>query len=282
MITEFAPAKINLTLHVTGQRDDGYHLLDSLVMFADVGDTLTVAKAAKPSLAITGPEAAGVPADASNSILKAAAHLGSHAAFSLIKNLPTSAGIGGGTADAAAAFRALRPDLDYSASNGDITALTSQAAKLGADVPVCLFSQTTHMRGIGDDLSFYPRLPALYAVLVNPRIPVSTPDVFRELKSKKNGPMPPIPGHFGKPAELISWLSDQRNDLQRPAVTLFPDIGYCLRAIEFSNGCKLSRMSGSGATCFGLYESERFAASAATRLAQIHPDWWVKPCVLGG
>ncbi len=285
MPTEFAPAKINLTLHVTGQREDGYHLLDSLVMFADTGDLVEVVKSDASSLSVIGPEAAGVPSDTSNSILKTAHLQSGNATFRLTKNLPSSAGIGGGTADAAAAFRAMNPDTSFDPATltpEDIAALTAQAEKLGADVPVCLFSKTAHMQGIGEDLTFYPDLPPLHAVLVNPRIPVSTPDVFQALKSKKNSPMPPIPGHFGKPDALIAWLAEQRNDLQRPAVTLFPEIGYTLRALEYSNGCKLARMSGSGATCFGLYETERFAQFAATRLAQLHPDWWVKSCILGG
>ncbi len=299
MTTEFAPAKVNLTLHVTGQREDGYHLLDSLVMFADVRDRLDIFSANTLSLTVEGPMADGVPADMANSILKCAQLFKPQddgAAFLLTKNLPASAGIGGGSADAAAAFRGLLDHWGPKApetlfhkgfdpaelSAEETSKISAQLKDLGADVPVCLFSRTARMQGIGEKLSFYRSLPSLNAVLVNPGIAVSTPAVFKELKSKKNGPMPTPPQHFGRTKDLIAWVADQRNDLQRPAVTLFPEIGYVLRALEFSNGCKLSRMSGSGATCFGLYENERFAQAAATRLTQLHPDWWVKSCVLGG
>lgn len=299
MATEFAPAKVNLTLHVTGQREDGYHLLDSLVMFADVGDRLDIFSANTLSLTVEGPMADGVPADTANSIMKCAQLFKPQedgAAFLLTKNLPSSAGIGGGSADAAAAFRGLldhwgpqAPETLFDKgldpeqmTEDEKSAISAQLKNLGADVPVCLFSQTARMQGIGEKITFYRKLPSIYAVLVNPGIAVSTPAVFKELKSKKNGPMPTPPEQFGRVQELISWVADRRNDLQRPAVTLFPEIGYVLRALEFSNGCKLSRMSGSGATCFGLYENERFAQAAATRLSQLHPTWWVKSCVLGG
>lgn len=274
--TEFAPAKVNLTLHVTGQRDDGYHLLDSLVMFANVGDVLSIAADGKSQLSIDGPESEAVPSDATNSILRAAAHVGASASFHLTKNLPSMAGIGGGTADAAAAFRLLE-------KTGQGTPCPApQTAVIGADVPVCMASQTTHMRGIGEDMTFYPDLPALHAVLVNPRIAVPTPDVFRALVRKTNSPMPPIPDNLNSASALIAWLSDQRNDLQDPAVALFPDIGTCLGTIAQSEGCKLARMSGSGATCFGLYETENAAQTAAKLLASHDPDWWVQPCTLGG
>lgn len=287
MLTEHAPAKVNLTLHVTGQRDDGYHLLDSLVVFADIGDTLAATPdATGPTLRVSGPEAAAVPTDSANSILKATSGARAYA-FHLTKNLPTAAGIGGGTADAAAAIRLVGrgsprlPSYDPADLTEDqITSLIAHTAPLGADVPVCLFSRAARMRGIGDQLDFLPNLPALHAVLVNPRIAVSTPEIFKALGSKSNAPMPSLPRHFGSTKGFISWLANQRNDLQRPAMSLVPDIGYVLRAIEFGNGCLLSRMSGSGATCFGIYESERFARPAAARLAQLHPDWWVQHCVL--
>ncbi|WP_299192742.1 4-(cytidine 5'-diphospho)-2-C-methyl-D-erythritol kinase [uncultured Litoreibacter sp.] len=281
MTSEFAPAKVNLTLHITGQRDDGYHLLDSLVMFADVGDEVTVADGTSLSLEIDGPEAGSLPVTNDNSVLHAArlADPDCTASITLTKNLPVASGIGGGSADAAATYRSL---VGRGSPRLPDPIEIATVATLGADVPVCLYSQTTHMSGIGEQLRLLPNLPSVFAVLVNPRIEVSTPDVFRALISKKGSPMPTPPEQFGRVQDLISWVSERRNDLQRPAVTLVPEIGYVLRAIEFSNGCKLSRMSGSGATCFGLYDNERFAQAAATRLAQLHPQWWVRACMLGG
>lgn len=296
MTSEFAPAKVNLTLHITGQREDGYHLLDSLVVFADIGDRIDILEANTLSLTIEGPEAEGVPADTTNSILKAAQFFNPQAAgaaFLLTKNLPSAAGIGGGSADAAAAIRGLLRHWDANAealfpkgldlaklTEAETGRLAAKAKSLGADVPVCLFSQPARMRGIGADLTFIRDLPQLNAVMVNPRIPVSTPDVFKAITRKTNPPMPDLPKFEDAPA-LIKWLATQRNDMQPAATSLFPDIGDVLGLLAAQSDCQLARMSGSGATCFGLFPDATSAQRAASRIRDANPDWWVHDCLLG-
>ena len=266
----FAPAKINLTLHITGQRADGYHLLDSLVLFADVGDRISVTPGgAGLRLTVTGPMAAGVPTDDSNLVLRAAQAAGlDAAAISLEKHLPAAAGIGGGSSDAAATLRAVaqikpgnRPD----------------PLALGADVPACLAAQTLRMSGIGEQIVLVPGVPVLDAVLVNPGVSVSTPQVFSALQDKNGTPMPDLP-RFADAAALIAWLAGQRNDLQPPARMVQPVIGQVL---EVLSDASLARMSGSGATCFGLYADTAAAHDAAKRIARDRPGWWVRPTRLG-
>ena len=267
MISEvFAPAKINLTLHVTGQRADGYHLLDSLVAFADVGDRLQFAPADALSLRVTGPFADGVPEDRRNLVLQAAEHVGLTAQITLEKNLPHGAGIGGGSADAAAVLRY----ADHSAG----------AASLGADVPVCLTPQAQRMQGIGDQLAALPALPPVWAVLVNPKAHVSTPDVFRALSHKQHPPMPEHLPSFATTAELITWLSNMRNDLERPALLRAPQIADALKAVAACPEVGLARMSGSGATCVGLFDTAAAAHAAEATLSLAHPAWWVRACRL--
>ena len=288
----FAPAKINLTLHVTGQREDGYHLLDSLVAFASVGDELWLQIGNILSLTVEGPEAAGVPADMQNLILKVAALFGDvpGASFLLTKNLPTASGIGGGSADAAAAFRGLMCHWSDLMPGDDIPAdlfdpaqspMADQLLALGADIPVCMMSRNTRMRGIGEVLEPVGALPMMHAVLVNPRVAVSTPAIFKSLQSKTNPPMPEKLPQFAGPADLALWLSEQRNDLQPAAEKIAPEITQVLRTIEAQDGNLLARMSGSGATCFGLFENAKQADLAARSISEIHPNWWVKPAQLG-
>lgn len=288
----FAPAKINLTLHVTGQRDDGYHLLESLVVFADVGDAIRLRAGNTLSLTVEGPEAAGVPADLGNLVLKTAQLFENMpgASFLLTKNLPTASGIGGGSADAAAAYRGLMchwsdltpgapipPDL-FAA---DRTPMAKGLLALGADIPACLLSQPVRMEGIGERLSPLPDLPGLFAVLVNPRRGVSTPEIFRRLKQRTNAPMAAALPRFAGPADFALWLGGQRNDLQPVAEALEPAITQVLRALQATPDCLLARMSGSGATCFGLFDSPEATGAAAVRLRASHPHWWVKPARLG-
>lgn len=286
-VNVFAPAKINLTLHVTGQRDDGYHLLDSLVTFASVGDRLELKSGNALSLTVEGPEAAGVPADMANLALQAAALVQNDgAALRLEKFLPPASGIGGGSADAAAAWRGMvwldEAKMDALASAPEETAKQHREAlsSLGADVPMCLACKPMRARGIGDQLDVVP-LPTLYAVLVNPRLPVSTPSVFTALTSKTNSPMPDEIPAFADAAALIDWLRGMRNDLEPPAVAVQPAIADVLGVLAAQDGCGLARMSGSGATCFGLFETEAEAKEAAGVLYHAHPDWWVVGCVLG-
>ncbi len=296
MTSEFAPAKVNLTLHITGQREDGYHLLDSLVVFADIGDRIDIFEANTLSLTIEGPEADGVPADMSNSILKAAEFFNPQAAgaaFLLTKNLPSAAGIGGGSADAAAAIRGLIRHWDADAealfpegldlaklSDAEVTRLSAKAKTLGADVPVCLFSHPARMRGIGADLTFIRDLPRLHAVLVNPRVAVSTPDVFKAVTSKANPPMPDLPDFPDAPT-LIQWLTTQRNHMQPAAISLFPEISEVIEKLKAQESCQLARMSGSGATCFGLFPDASSAQNAVAKISAEHPGWWVRNCLLG-
>lgn len=291
MVKVFAPAKINLTLHITGQRDDGYHELDSLVSFASVGDELWMLEAGVSSLTVEGPESEGVPADMSNLAMKAAQFggAGRQAAITLTKHLPVASGIGGGSADAAAAWRGmllLGPDgetqVDTQFAMPEIMLETQMRGllSLGADVPMCVISRPLRANGIGDKISLH-NLPQVPCVLVNPRVPVSTPPVFKALKTKENPPMPVDMPAFESAGELIMWLKDQRNDLQEPAISIAPVIADVLDQLTGCAGIGLARMSGSGATCFGLFENIDDAKSAAESLNANHPDWWVAGCILG-
>ncbi len=264
-VVEAAPAKINLALHVTGQRSDGYHLLDSLVAFADIADKVTVAAADRPSFAVTGPMADGVPVDASNLVLRAAEWFapGVPVAITLDKHLPAAAGIGGGSSDAAATLRALARLTGRAVPAG--------VAVLGADVPVCMDPLAQRMEGVGEVLTRLAPLPPAHLVLVNPRVHTPTPAVFKALAQKHNSPLPPIPA-FADAQALIGWLRGTRNDLQAPAIAGAPVIAAVLAALECA---PLARMSGSGATCFALFDSAPPAAALAARLRRADPDWWV-------
>ncbi|MDK3073351.1 4-(cytidine 5'-diphospho)-2-C-methyl-D-erythritol kinase [Sedimentitalea sp. JM2-8] len=267
-VREFAPAKINLTLHVTGQRGDGYHMLDSLVVFADVGDWITVSPSEALRLRITGPFCAGVPVDHGNLVLRAAAAVNVATADILLeKNLPSAAGIGGGSSDAAALLRAVRR------SHGVAALSLAEALSLGADVPMCLEPGAVRVSGIGDRLQRVNDIPPLPAVLVNPGVAVPTGEVFRALTAKGNPPMPPFTtgSSFG---DTIGWLRRQRNDLQPPAILQAPVIAEVLKALD-GEGALLSRMSGSGATCFGLFDSAEAAQKTADRLKRTCVGWWV-------
>ncbi|RXV59819.1 4-(cytidine 5'-diphospho)-2-C-methyl-D-erythritol kinase [Roseovarius sp. A46] len=266
-VHEAAPAKINLALHVTGRRADGYHLLDSLVAFADIGDHVQARPATRTRLRMTGPMAAGVPRGGENTVLRAAALIGVAADITLEKHLPTAAGIGGGSSDAAATLRAL-------ARLGGI-AMPGGVLALGADVPVCLLARAARMRGIGEEVQPVDGLPALDAVLVNPRVPVATPGVFARLDRRENDGLPEVLPRWHDRADCARWLAIQRNDLEGPAQALCPEIGAVLEGLRESQDCALARMSGSGATCYGLYPDAMAATRAAARIAAQRPDWWV-------
>lgn len=269
MVTDFAPAKVNLALHVTGQRADGYHLLDSLVVFAATGDRVTAAPSARLSLAITGPQAANLAATDDNLCLRAARAMGVTAAITLEKHLPVASGIGGGSADAAATLRAL------SRLSGKPVPDAASVLALGADVPVCLTQHPVRMSGIGETLAPLPwPLPPAWLVLVNPGAGVSTPQVFKAMSRRDNAPLQPMP-KLRNAAELAAWVAMQRNDLEAPALTLLPDIAHVKSALTAQQGCLLSRMSGSGATCFGLFSDPLAAHAAARAIRQAQPDWWV-------
>ena len=274
-IKEQAFAKVNLCLHVTGQRSDGYHLLDSIVTFADFGDTIEVAADEKLHLQIDGMFGAQLSPNDDNLILRAAKTLSNMntAKIHLTKNLPIASGIGGGSADAAATLRAL-------SKLWNIPLDANMALSLGADVPVCLSAKSQRMQGIGEDLSDIPYMPQLPAVLINSGDAISTPMVFDRLKDKENQQITNIPRKSLSFSECIDWLSSQRNDLQDPAKSIVPVIDEVLELLN-GTGAKLSRMSGSGATCFGLYQTIAEANNAANRIAKVQPSWWVKPVMLG-
>lgn len=278
-ISAFAPAKINLALHVTGRRLDGLHLLDSLVVFGDIGDTITALAADTLSLSVTGPMATGVPLDEGNLVLRAAKLLHdlrdvqTGATIHLEKILPHGAGIGGGSADAAATIRAL-------AQLWDVAPLTGlEATPLGADLPVCLCAPTpTLMRGIGDDLTPTPTLPPLWLVLVNPGIHVNTGKVFGILAEMFDSEDPPLaPMHdVSEFHDFTMWLLGQSNSLTKCTAELCPEIAEIMGTFFGIEECEDCDMSGSGSTCWGLFETRNGANAAAAKFTGDHPDWWVK------
>lgn len=306
-----ALAKVNLYLHVTARRDDGFHELDSLVVFADVGDLITATPADDLSLSVTGPFADAIGGDAAdNLVIKAARTLAAHAGvparahLSLEKNLPVASGIGGGSADAAATLKALvalwelelpdehiRHAVAQMADEKDTVRaletlfkvwrddlgsemLLAVALELGADVPVCLEGRALYMSGIGEKLELAPPLPPVWLVLANPGVAVSTAAVFQARS-----------GDFSQPARfreaprdaahLARLLAQRRNDLAAPALALTPQIQDALDALNAQEGALLSRMSGSGATCFALFADPDAARVAAERIRAMHPAWWV-------
>lgn len=279
-IIEAAPAKINLTLHVTRRRDDGYHDLESLVVFADLGDELTAQRADSDSLAISGPFAAALGANSNNLVLRALTAFRARwpgrgpqgLAIHLTKNLPVAAGIGGGSADAAAALRLMAGLSPEPVPLGELADL---AATLGADVPACLLSRPLVARGVGEILAPLAQFPEAHVVLVNPLVAVATADVFRRLRAHDNYPMPALPEPLTRPAQLGLWLAETRNDLQPPAVKIVPVIGDIIADLAEAQGCILARMSGSGATVFGLFGSAGQAHQAAQHMRERNPDHWV-------
>jgi 4-diphosphocytidyl-2-C-methyl-D-erythritol kinase len=287
---ERAPAKINLTLRVVGRRADGYHELESLVVFAGVGDTLTFAPARALALKVDGPTAAASGSIDDNLVLKAARALAERVEglklgrFTLVKRLPVAAGIGGGSSDAAAALRLIARANRIAL---DDPRLMEAARVSGADVPVCLVPRARVMRGIGEILSDPLPLPKLAAVLVNPRVAVPTKDVFAALRAKLDmrgqaqGGADFETRRRWKGSELIETLAGEPNDLEAPAIAIAPAIGEVLADLRALKGCRLARMSGSGATCFGLFATAPAAAAAARALRTKHPAWWVRATKLG-
>ncbi len=267
----FAPAKINLTLHVTGQRDDGYHMLDSLVAFADVGDRLSFSSGPKLALSVEGEFSNGVPINHSNLVWQAAEAAGWTGSIVLDKQLPHGGGIGGGSSDAAAVLRTATAQGFKNAN--DI------ALSLGADVPACLYAAAARMRGIGEQIEPI-NLPPLPALLVNPGIAVPTGPVFSALQSRENAPMPARIPTFKTPEDCAAWLRDQRNDLEAPAMTVAPGIAAVLDALSDTRGVLLTRMSGSGSTCIALYPTLKAAHFAAYEIGAAQPNWWCRATML--
>lgn len=281
-LTAFAPAKVNLYLHIIGQRTDGYHLLDSLIAFADIGDRITAEPATRLSLEISGPEASGLTNPGQgNLVLRAARLLADHArttqgaALHLEKNLPIAAGIGGGSSDAAAALRVLAALWHLSIGE---EALRNLGARLGADLPACLYGRAAWVGGIGERIEPAPELPEAGILLANPRKELLTASVFAARRRPFGGT-----GRFaampGSAVGLAEVLVSRRNDLTDAAIGLAPEIGVVLARLARLPGALIARMSGSGATCFALFSDRGAAEAARTALAATEPDWW---CAAGG
>jgi 4-diphosphocytidyl-2-C-methyl-D-erythritol kinase len=283
---EHAPAKVNLTLRVIGRRADGYHTLESLVVFAGVGDRLTLAPGGRLALAVRGPNASAAGPVGDNLVLRAARALDAEidglkfGRFTLVKRLPAAAGVGGGSADAAAALRLLARANRLKLSD---PRLLRAAAKVGADVPVCVDPRPRVMRGVGEILSKPLKVPSLATVLVNPGVAMPTKDVFAALHRLTRKPQPAAQARsvVRDRKAFLAFLESRANDLEPAAVQISPVVAKALAALRKSKGCELARMSGSGATCFGLYASSRAAAAAARRIAAAHPQWWVCATRLG-
>ncbi len=287
MIRERAPAKINLTLHVIGRRPDGYHELESLVAFTGVADALTLEPADALTLSVGGPTGVAAGAIDDNLVIKAARALAGRvecvapAAFALTKRLPVAAGVGGGSSDAAAALRLL------ARANGialDDPRLMAAARSVGADVPVCVEARARMMGGVGEQLGLALKLPPLFAVLVNPGVAVETRAVFTRM-GLRDGEA----SGFGKHPEIVDAMSFEqllaalrkgRNDMEDAAIVIAPVISDALAVIAAARGCRLARMSGSGATCFGLFETCASAAKAAKVIRRDHPGWWARATIL--
>ena len=275
-IEVLAPAKINLALHVIGRTDTGYHRLESLVAFTDFGDMIRVQPADSLSLAITGPQSAFLPVADDNLVLRAARSfgIGHGARIGLDKHLPVASGIGGGSADAAATLRALARLWTC-----DLPPAQAILA-LGADVPVCVYGQAALMQGIGERITPWP-LPKAWIVLANCGQPLSSSSVFAALQVRVNQALPSVCA-FADLAGLAAFLRQQRNDLQPAAITLVPAIADTVDAIAAQDGCLVARMSGSGATCFGLFANPALATNAAAALRRARPAWWVASGALAG
>lgn len=283
-LVEWAPAKLNLDLLVTGRTDAGYHELDSLVVFADIGDCLTFTPAETLSLGLAGPFAAGL-ATADNLVLDAARHLAAavgrapEVAIRLEKNLPVASGIGGGSADAAATLRGLARlwSLNWSPQQ-----LMEVGLELGADVPVCVYGRPARLRGIGERLDPLRGLPDLPLVLVNPGVPVATAAVFRTLELPTDAfRRPVLPAHPSL-GRFAVCLASSRNELEPAARSLAPAVDRVLERLRAIEDCLLARMSGSGATCFGLFADPGKAAAAAALIRAAEPDWWCTACTARG
>jgi 4-diphosphocytidyl-2-C-methyl-D-erythritol kinase len=276
-----APAKINLALHVTGQREGGYHLLDSLVTFTDFGDELAFAASDADGLTIDGPFAAQLLGQEAgkNLVIKARDALRALAAgrlcppvsIHLTKNLPVASGLGGGSSDAAAALRGLNEFWGLALTLGELSAA---GLALGADVPMCLAGRPLRARGVGEEITLLDAFPALDLVLANPGVEVSTAAIFKALGKKDNRPMSSR-ANLASFHAACEFLSAQHNDLQRPAISLAPVIADCLEALG-NHGAMLTRMSGSGATCFGIFTNAANAARAAEMIKRKNPQWFVR------
>ena len=284
IVEAFAPAKINLFLHVGQRREDGFHEVESLVVFADLGDTLEFAPSRTLTLSVGGPFADELALENDNLVLRAARSLAVHfgrsgeAAISLTKNLPVASGIGGGSADAAATLRGLARLWGLDVGWPELRAI---AETLGSDVPVCVESKASWMQGRGEHVTPAGALPELPMLLANPGIEVPTAAVFGAL-TKRSGTSNIDHPQLLQPGKLIAFLKKTENDLEAPAREIAPVIGQVLSELSRMPGVEFWRMSGSGATCFALFEDTAAAGMAAIALSHSHPDWWVKSTKIVG
>ena len=285
VIEAFAPAKINLFLHVGEKRSDGFHDLESLAVFVDIGDTLAFSPSPELTLTLDGPFAGGLKAEDDNLVLRAARALAANAgrpaaaaAIRLTKQLPVASGIGGGSADAAAVLRGLTRlwalDLSW-------TELRAVAETIGSDVPVCVESKSSWMEGRGERITPATALLRMPMLLVNPGIAVSTADVFGRLAARHGVGAINRAATLSSSSKLIAFLKKTSNDLQSPAQHIAPVIGYVLDELSRMPGVELWRMSGSGATCFALFDDQTSAEMAEVALSHTHPDWWVRATRIG-
>jgi 4-diphosphocytidyl-2-C-methyl-D-erythritol kinase len=287
--TAFAPAKVNLFLHVGAPAADGYHPICSLMAFADVGDRVAAYDSEALELLLRGPFASALDGAGDNLVLKAARSLIGRAqrpvrpfGLTLEKHLPVAAGLGGGSSDAGAALRLLREALELPIDDAGLEAV---AASLGADGAACLWGRPVLAEGRGERLSPAPELPVIDAVLVNPRVGVSTAEVYAafDAAGRFGDVAPPaVPDAFEDAVELAAWLARQRNDLEHAAVIVEPVVGDVLETLRGEPECLLARVSGSGGTCFALCRSDIEAESLAERIEALVPRWWVQRCRLGG
>ncbi|HWU62367.1 MAG TPA: 4-(cytidine 5'-diphospho)-2-C-methyl-D-erythritol kinase [Ensifer sp.] len=282
-LSELAPAKINLALHVTGQRDDGYHLLETVVTFSDAGDVVTVEAAQVDSFSMSGRFSQGLSREAVGSdgnlvlrardaLREAMADEGLSAppvAIHLEKNLPVASGIGGGSADAAATLRAL---LRHWHAAPAAATLDRLAIRLGADIPMCMVGKPLMASGVGENIALLPEMPSFHCIVANPLQPVSTPQVFHRLTEKSNPPMGPLPVLSGT-ADWLGWLGSLRNDLEPAARQVQSRIAE-LSGLMKDTGAALVRMSGSGASCYALYETEAQASESLEKLTAARPQWF--------
>lgn len=284
-LTAVAPAKINLFLHVGPVDGEGYHPLTSLVAFADVGDIISVERSDRVALTVGGPFGAGLADEPDNLILRALRALGEAAGMGelpvhvhLDKRLPIAAGLGGGSSDAGVALKLARDLLELTL---DDAALGDIARVVGADGPMCLHARTAWAEGRGEVLTFEPNLPPLPALLVNPGVPSPTGAVYRAYDAAPRAlEARPTPPADWSAADVIDWLARQRNDLEAPAIALQPVIGAAMQAVAALPEARLTRMSGSGATLFALFDTREAAHVAARQLASEHPEWWIVPTTL--
>ena len=287
--SEFAPAKVNLFLHVGTPGTDGFHPLSSLMVFADIGDRLSCEPSSRFTLELDGPMQGDAPPGDDNLVARAARAIATRSGAGeprvrllLTKHLPAGAGLGGGSSDAAATLRLLRRALSLAVTDGEMFEL---GAALGSDVPACIQATPVLAEGRGERLSPAPRLPVLPAVLVRPPVESSTAAVYRayDLQAQGASAAPPqMPEGFASAAETAAFLASTRNDLEAPAVALQPLIGEALELLGRQPEALLTRMSGSGSACFALCADAADAARLARRLAAGHPGWWVQDCRLGG